>query len=230
MLATQTARTRHHGSLLSRPKLVKVAKALGNIVPHLMRAGADQGSGSCWFQNYLSFCVDIFLFRRVSVLPEAAFSRLLSDGKLCDSNTSMFRLDGEGRDLKFKRHTLEQISDMVCGNFESDTSVFRYRSSSHLTEFFADADTDYVHDSSTRKWWVAGTLETILAEPSSDPRSPPDSFLRVIAMLMDQGDAQNEGAERPKALEMLNAALSRESFEAFYGDDRICYLRIPRRA
>ena len=127
--------------------------------------------------------------------------------------------------MKFKRRTLEQIADMICGNFEGDTSVFPYRSSSYLTGFFADAETDYVHDGSTRKWWVAGKLETILAEPSSDPRSPPDSFLRVIATLMDQGDAQNEGADRPKALEMLNAALARENFEAFFGDDRICYLR-----
>lgn len=47
----------------------------------------------------------------------------------------------------------------------------------------------------------------------------------MIATLMDQGDASNEGADRPKALEMLNAALARENLEAFYGDDRICYLR-----
>ena len=127
--------------------------------------------------------------------------------------------------MKFKRRTLEQIADMICGNFEGDTSAFPYRSSSYLTEFFGDADTDYVHDGSTRKWWVASTLEAILAELSSDPRSPPDSFLRVIATLMDQGDALNEGADRPKALERLNAALARENFEAFYGDDRICYLR-----
>jgi hypothetical protein len=127
--------------------------------------------------------------------------------------------------LKFKRRTVEQIADMICGNFEADTSVFPYRSSSYLTEFFADADTEFVHDGSTRRWWVAGTLETVLAEPSSDPRSPPDSFLRVIAKLMDQGDALNEGADRPKALQTLNAALVRENLEAFYGDDRICYLR-----
>lgn len=127
--------------------------------------------------------------------------------------------------MKFKRRTLEQIADMICGNFEAETSVFLYRSSSYLTEFFADAGTDYAHDGSTRKWWVAITLEKILAEPCSDPRTPPDSFLHVITRLMDQGDAQNEGADRPKALEMLNAALARETLEAFYGDDRMCYLR-----
>ncbi len=126
--------------------------------------------------------------------------------------------------MKFKRRTLEQIADMICGNFEADNSVFPYRSSSYLSEFFADADTEYVHDGSTRKWWVAENSEKILAEPSSDSSTPPDSFLRVIATLMDQGDALNEGSDRPKALGMLNTALARENFKAFY-DDRICYLR-----
>jgi hypothetical protein len=42
---------------------------------------------------------------------------------------------------------------------------------------------------------------------------------------MDQSDAANEGPERPGALALLNAALAREGFEAFYADDRRCYLR-----
>ncbi|GJL88858.1 MAG: hypothetical protein DHS20C03_25670 [Minwuia thermotolerans] len=127
--------------------------------------------------------------------------------------------------MKFKRRTLEQIADMICGNFETETSVFPYRSSSSLTEFFNDAETDYVHDGSTRKWWVASTLEKILAEPSSDARTPSDSFLRVVTTLMDQGDAHNEGVTRPKAIEMLNAALGRENLEAFYSEEGICFLR-----
>jgi hypothetical protein len=42
---------------------------------------------------------------------------------------------------------------------------------------------------------------------------------------MDQGDADNEGAERQGALALLNAALAREGFEAFYATDKQCYLR-----
>ena len=84
---------------------------------------------------------------------------------------------------------------------------------------------EYVHDGSTRKWWVAETLEEILSEPRSDPRTPPDGFFRVIATLMDQGDARNEEQGRTKAMAMLNAALAREGLEAFYGEDRVCYLR-----
>ena len=127
--------------------------------------------------------------------------------------------------MKFRRRTLEQLADMICGNFDAETSVFPYRSGSYLTAFFDDAGTNYAHDGSTRKQWVAKTLEEILNEPHADDKTPPDAILRVITILMDQGDAMNEGAERPKALSMLNAALTREGFEAFYAEDRLCYLR-----
>jgi hypothetical protein len=42
---------------------------------------------------------------------------------------------------------------------------------------------------------------------------------------MDQGDATNEGSVRVGALSLLNSALAREGFEAFYAADKQCYLR-----
>ncbi len=127
--------------------------------------------------------------------------------------------------MQFKQRTLMQIADMICGNFEDKDSYFRYRSSTYLTEFFYDCDTDYRHDGSTRNYWVAETLKQILAEPHPGPSVPPETFGRVIKTLMDQSDAKNEDSDRPNALEMLNGALAREGFEAFYAEDRQCYLR-----
>ena len=127
--------------------------------------------------------------------------------------------------MQFKEHTLTQIADMICGNFDAGETFFQYRSSSYLTEFFRDCDTDYRHDGSTRRYWVASVLHEILAEPQLNATTPPDTFGRVIRTLMDQSDAVNEGPERPGALALLNAALAREGFEAFYADDRRCYLR-----
>lgn len=43
--------------------------------------------------------------------------------------------------------------------------------------------------------------------------------------LMSPSDATNEGADRPNAMRQLNEVLAREGFEAFYGDDRHCYVR-----
>src|SRR5688572_5270554 len=127
--------------------------------------------------------------------------------------------------MRFKRRTILQIADMICGNFPAEESKFVYRSSSYLTEFFSDIETDFVHDGSTRQYWVADALEKILAEPQANANTPPDAFARAIERLMDPVDATNEDHHRHDALSQLNAALAREGFEAFYAPDKKCYLR-----
>ena len=128
--------------------------------------------------------------------------------------------------MKWRERTLDQIADMICGNTaQNETAYFPYRSSSFITRFFRDADTDYAHDGSTRGWWVAKTLSEILNEPHPNAQTPPETFCRVIRVLMDPTEAQNEEANRPGALKMLNGPLTREGFEAFYAEDKQCYLR-----
>ena len=86
--------------------------------------------------------------------------------------------------MKWKERTLDAIADMICGNFPADQTFFPYRSSSYITRFFRDADTDYRHDGSTRNAWVSSTLFEILQEPHANAQTPPDSFCRVISTLM----------------------------------------------
>lgn len=126
--------------------------------------------------------------------------------------------------MEFKKRTLSQMADFICGS-KLDDSVWGYRSGHFLTTFFADCDTDYEHDGSTRPLWVIDVLTKILAEPSANAQTPPETFSRVIRVLMDQGDCQNEAPDRPAALTALNGSLAREGFEAFYAEDRQCYLR-----
>jgi hypothetical protein len=95
----------------------------------------------------------------------------------------------------------------------------------YITEFFRDLDTDWEHDGSTRHRWVADVLESMLAEPHDGPTHPPEIFCRLVDQLMAPTDAMNEGPDRPKALKQLNTVLAREGFEAFYDEDRHCYLR-----
>ncbi|MFC6156128.1 restriction endonuclease [Kribbella jiaozuonensis] len=114
-----------------------------------------------------------------------------------------------------------QLADMICGN----VGPFPYRSSSYITEFFSDIETDYTHDGTTRQRWVAETLEKILEEPHAGTGKVPPTFARVIQRLMDPTDATDEDDQRPAALAMLNASLAREGFEAYYAPDRQCYLR-----
>ena len=112
---------------------------------------------------------------------------------------------------------------MICGNGEG--TPFVYRSSSYITRFFRDADTDYAHDGSTRAAWVLSALEQILSEPHPDLQTPPSTFCRIIATLMDIGDATNGDPDRTAALSRLNTALAREGFDAFYATDHVCYIR-----
>ena len=131
--------------------------------------------------------------------------------------------------MQFKVRTLDALADMVCGNFPQDTTHFVYRSSTFLTRFFQDCDTDYEHDGSTRGIWVAEVLKKMLAEPAPGAHLVPPAFAAVIRVLMDPEDARNEGPDRPGALALLNGQLKREGFEAFYAEGGKCYLRHPVR-
>ena len=109
---------------------------------------------------------------------------------------------------KFKKKTLNELADMICGNFDHEQSHFLYRSSSYLTEFFEDCELDgYVHDGSTRKWWVVGVLEDILSMPATNHHLLSDGFIAVIRELMDKSDAINEESDRSKALNVVSASL-----------------------
>jgi len=125
--------------------------------------------------------------------------------------------------MKWRQRTLDEIADMICGNGEG--TPFVYRSSSYITRFFRDADTDFAHDGSTRAVWVSSVLENILDEPHPDAQRPPATFCRVLATLMDVGDATDGDPDRAAALSKLNISLAREGFEAFYAADHKCYLR-----
>ena len=59
------------------------------------------------------------------------------------------------RSMKLSERVLEELAKMVVG----DAKHFPYRSSSYITEFFQDCDTDYRHNGSTRNYWVAATLK-----------------------------------------------------------------------
>ena len=128
----------------------------------------------------------------------------------------------------FKRKTIEEIAKTICGDVAPEKKpLFLYRSSSYLTKFFQDCDANYIHDGSTRKGWVAETLQAILLEPQSNTANLPETFSRVVQLLMDKRDGYDlDGdSERTEALAFLNISLAREGYEAFYAPDKQCYLR-----
>lgn len=93
-----------------------------------------------------------------------------------------------------------------------------------LHSFFDECDLPYVHDGSTRWWWTAERLKELLEEPCAKD-SLPEKFINLLRILMYKSDATEDDPERINALMELNKPLSREGFEAFYGNDNILYVR-----
>jgi hypothetical protein len=123
--------------------------------------------------------------------------------------------------MKFKNRNLRALAEMVIG----DNDKFPYRSSSYITQFFEECDLEFVHDGSTRWAWTAGRLAELLSEPQEAPNTMPPRFVHVLRVLMQKGDAPDDDPDRLNALVELNKPLSREGFEAFYGDDNLLYVR-----
>jgi hypothetical protein len=123
--------------------------------------------------------------------------------------------------MKFRSRNLRALAEIVIG----DNGKFPYRSSSYITRFFEECDLDFVHDGSTRWAWTADRLAELLNDPQETPNTLPQRFVQVLRILMLKADAVDEDPGRVKALEELNKPLSREGFEAFYGEDDLLHVR-----
>jgi hypothetical protein len=123
--------------------------------------------------------------------------------------------------MKFRDRNLRAIAEMVIG----DAEHFPYRSSSYITQFFEECDLDFVHDGSTRWWWTAQRLSELLMEPQPAPYALPERFVHVLRVLTHKSDSVEDDPDRALALEALNKPLSREGYEAFYGEDDLLYVR-----
>src|SRR5947209_13920502 len=112
--------------------------------------------------------------------------------------------------MRFRRRNSEALADLICGNRGSydpqpgeEPKFFPYRSSSYITEFFQELDTDWTHDGSTRHRWVADVIDAMLNEPHDGPSRPPEIFCRLIDQLMSPSEATNEEPDRTHALRQL---------------------------
>ena len=123
--------------------------------------------------------------------------------------------------MKFKDRNLRALAEMVIG----DNKKFPYRSSSYITQFFEECDLNFVHDGSTRWAWTTERLAELLGEPQEAPNTLPARFVHVLRVLMQKADAADDDPDRLSALAELNKPLSREGFEAFYGNDNLLHVR-----
>jgi hypothetical protein len=123
--------------------------------------------------------------------------------------------------MKWKSKNLRALAELICGGGD----LFEYRSSMFITEFFEDCGLPYVHDGSSRAWWVASRLEEVLAMPHAGPAMLPEPFVRIVRALLDKREAQDGDTDRSKALAALNVVLDREGWQAFRDEAGAVHLR-----
>lgn len=91
---------------------------------------------------------------------------------------------------------------MVCG----DADLFPYRSSSYITSYFERCGLPFVHDGSTRKWWVLERLTELNLGVCQQHDLPSDDLLRIISELFEPDDFERHN-KRNSAQLTIEAAL-----------------------
>lgn len=109
--------------------------------------------------------------------------------------------------MKLDLSTVDELAEMICGNPPYD-KYFPYRSSSYLTRFFRGVNLDYVHDGSTRRWWVASVLEELNNQQDPDPDLPPPKLVKVIEYLLNPIHFIDTPDNRDNAIKLVNGILS----------------------
>lgn len=102
------------------------------------------------------------------------------------------------------------IAKMICG--DEPFNYMPYRSSSLLTGFFEALNLDYVHDGSTRYWWVRSVLEELNKKPTPDGLLPKEMIM-VIEHLLDANHFIGEKFDREKAINQMNEILGQYELE-----------------
>lgn len=111
--------------------------------------------------------------------------------------------------MKLGNATIGKLARMICGD-EPYNTVFPYRSSSYLTSFFEETELDYVHDGSTRYWWVRSVILDLNELEEASENLPSNELVRVITYLVDPDHFDGDVQKKQKhAIEVINESLKR---------------------
>lgn len=117
-----------------------------------------------------------------------------------------------GTIMRLGSAAIGNIARMICG--DAPFSYVPYRSSSSLTAFFEGLNLDYVHDGSTRYWWVKSVLDELNQKPSTNEVLPTEDIIRVIEYLLHPDHfVTKENVDRNKAINQMNEILKTYELE-----------------
>jgi hypothetical protein len=110
--------------------------------------------------------------------------------------------------MKIGNASIDKLARMICGDLPYGD--FPHRSSSYLTSFFEEIDLNYIHDGSTRYWWVRSVLLELNELPEVSESLPSAEMILVIEYLVDP-DHFSEGNDcgQQDAIERVNEMFRR---------------------
>ena len=114
------------------------------------------------------------------------------------------------------KQTLESIAELICGDDENTSPI--YRSGTQLTRFFEAADLSYLqHDGSTRKWWTLRALEFC----------SPEELRKVISRLASPREYRGDRDKTRMAIQRLNEILQLEGLKVELRDAQPLLIETP---
>jgi predicted transcriptional regulator len=114
--------------------------------------------------------------------------------------------------MKLNPRIISQLALMICGD-EQYKDIFPYRSSSYLTQFFRSINLNYIHDGSTRRWWVQKILDDLNVKVNDiDEKFPSSEIIKIIEQLLHRAEFTPINTDRQKAITMMNELLGSEGF------------------
>lgn len=115
---------------------------------------------------------------------------------------------------------LTRLAGMICG--DEPFTYFPYRSSSKLTRFFVDLDLNYVHDGSTRIYWVNDALKQINEMDGGNDVMPSRGLTRVIESVVHPDSFLfDEKVDHAKAIQSMQDSLKSSGLTISIGTDRV---------
>lgn len=111
--------------------------------------------------------------------------------------------------MRLKDSAIGNLARMICG--DEPFTYFPYRSSSYLTTFFEGINLDYVHDGSTRYWWVREVLVQLNNIGDEHSKYLSEEIVSVIEHLLDSNQFMFEQkTDYDKAIESVSKVLKQQ--------------------
>ena len=112
-------------------------------------------------------------------------------------------------DMKLKPITIDNLALMICGDKEY-TSIFPYRSSSQLTDFFRSINLSFIHKGETRRLWLRAILDQLnTGENEHEVNAPSEDIIKIIEQLLDPIEYLRMG-HREEAIQLMTKLIESE--------------------